>query len=108
MKKLILIFGFQLLLTSCLKEEVPFQYIFRVHVTNSDNKKIEGAIITLKYLKTGQTDTQYTDSEGYCEFNSIIEAGEYNIWAQKEGIGKDTQNKKLDENKIEPVNLTLK
>jgi len=110
MKKIIITLLSAFLLTSCLKDEVAFKYIIRVHVTDYDGNNIKDADVTLKYLKNGRNDYPYTyNTEGYYEFTDLIDVGEYQIWVDKKGdIYKNGQGgATLKENKIEPVNIKL-
>jgi ABC-type molybdate transport system substrate-binding protein len=111
MKKIIIILFGVLLFTSCLKEEIPFQYTIRVYVAEGQHNPIEADIITLKYLKTGRADYPfiYNDAEKYYEFAGLIDSGEYQIWVQKNGnIYKPNQNNvTLNEKKINSVNMKL-
>ena len=109
MKKTIIIILGVLLFTSCLKDEIPFQYSIRVQVTDYEGNRVEGADVTLKYLKDGKKDYPCIYREGYYEFIDLINAGEYQIWVHKQGnIYKDNfGDATLNENKVERVNIKL-
>jgi hypothetical protein len=110
MKKTIIILFGVLLLTSCLKDEVPFQYIIRVSVTDYEGNPIKDVdIMTLKFSKTGRSDFPYTYNNGYYEFTNLMDTGAYEVWVEKKGnIYKPGQGRTtLKENKIEPVNIKL-
>lgn len=85
MKKILILLLGVLLFSSCLKEEIPFQYTVRVYVTNSGSDSIED--IMLKYLKDGRNDFPYTynDMEKYYEFTKIINLGTYEVSVVKNG-----------------------
>jgi hypothetical protein len=111
MKKIIIILLGIFLFTSCLKDEVPFQYIIRVSVTDYEGTRIEGADVTLKFLKNGKNDYPYTYNklEECYEFANLTDIGEYQIWVDKKGnIYKNGQGGAiLKENKIESVSIKL-
>lgn len=111
MKKIILILSGVLLLASCMKEEVPFLYTLRVYVTDEAGEAIEGADVTLKYLKNGRSDfpAVYNGTGKYYEFTDLTAAGAYQIWVQKKGgVYRDKQRQTtLDENKETSVTIKL-
>lgn len=99
-----------MLFTSCLKEEIPFQYTIRVYISDYENNNIEDVNITLKYLKDGRNNYTYVyNLDGYYEFTGLIDIGEYQIWVYDIGnIYKDNyEGVTLDENKIESINIKL-
>jgi len=102
MKKLILISFGVLMLTSCLKDEVPFQYTIRVFVTDAD-------IIVLSFPQTGRSDFEYTynEAEGYYEFSNLMNAGTYRIVVQKSGYRPWQRDVTLGENRVASINVTL-
>jgi hypothetical protein len=110
MKKTIIILLGISMLNSCLKDEVPFQYIIQVSVTDDDGNRIEGADVTLKYLKNGKNDYHCIyHTGGYYEFTDLIDTGTYQIWVDKKGgIYKNGQGgATLNESKIVPVDIKL-
>lgn len=111
MKKIILILSGILLLVSCTKEEIPFQYTLRVYVTDEEGETIEGADVTLKYLKDGRSDfpAVYNAVEEYYEFMDLTDAGAYQIWVQKKGgVYRDNHSQAtLDENREASVTIKL-
>ena len=109
MKKLIIILLGVLLLASCLKEEVPFQYTISVHITDDENNPIEKADVTAKLLKTGKLMTLSSKANGYYTFENITEAGIYQVWAHKNNY-KDVHNDNviIDNDKVNSVELELK
>ncbi|MDR1458986.1 MAG: hypothetical protein LBI60_02080 [Bacteroidales bacterium] len=110
-KKIMVILAGVFLLCSCVKEEVRFQYIIRVYVTDDEHNNIEDADITLKYLKNGKTAYQqkYNKAEGYYEFTDLIDTGEYQIWVHKRGnIYRDNHDDAiLNEQRVVAVDIKL-
>lgn len=111
MKKIIILFFTALLFNSCLKDEIPFQYIVQVNIFDEQNQSIEADIITLKHLKSGESNYLYTydNTRRYYEFLNLESPGEYQIWVQKNGnvYRPNQKNITLNENKVISVNIKL-
>lgn len=99
------------MLASCTKEELPFLYTLRVYVTDEAGVAIEGADVTLKYLKDGRSDfpVVYNGTGKYYEFMDLTVAGAYQIWVQKKGgVYRDKERQTtLNENRVTDVTVKL-
>lgn len=109
MKKLIIILFSVLLFGSCLKEEVPFQYMISVYVTDDKDNPVEKADVKVTLIKTGKIIPLSSKANGYYLFENIIETGKYQVRADKEGYQyARNDNVIIEEKKITEITLQLK
>ena len=95
---------------SCMKQEKDFLYELRVCVVDEGGNPISDAEVSLRYNKTGQSDYQSSyRQEGYYSFTGLTQQGPYQVWAHKRGneYKDDFTDVRLEENKVERVNLKL-
>jgi hypothetical protein len=105
MKKTIIILLSVVLFSYCSDNDVPFQYTIRATVTDSvtgDTLKGNGVEV---FLEDGQN--LNLTANGFYEI-TVTEAKTYTVKAKANGYKDNKEYVKIEENKINPVNIQLK
>jgi hypothetical protein len=113
MKKIIIILLSVLLFTSCLKDEVPFQYTIRVKILDKyEEVPIKNADVYL-YSVVGSTlhrIDELHNVNGECEFPNLLEqTGKFAVRVKCEPLYYDSpqENITISEFKMNTVNIYL-
>jgi hypothetical protein len=77
------------------------------YVLDIKEEPVEGVKLKLKGLRTGYTAKEFSDEDGYFEFNDL-EADTYRIIAKKRGYRQETKRVKLGEGESKEIEIVMR